>query len=269
MPEFGESDLLAALSPIKSYLDDIVVCGGWTLLIYRKWVLKDGGPLPMATLDLDLAVPPRVDVIERPVDELLTAAGYHVEYMGMDEPAVIYMKAGSPDIEFLTPRKGNRPPKPVTVQPGLQAEPLRFIEIVLDNTRRVDIPEAGLRVRVPTPEAYLYQKGLSFPRRNREEKKAKDLAYIFELLHNFPSLAKDLVNALPALCDRYPQKWFSTFRSNLEQFFSGEDAEGVKMVARQKPHPHDEMIRRDPTNGPGLFRRLIFTTLRDFMRSIA
>lgn len=172
MPEFDESDLLAALSPIKAYLDDIVVCGGWTLLIYRKWVLKDGGSLPMATLDLDLAVPPRVDVIKRPVDELLTEAGYRVEYVGMEYPAVIYMKRGSPDIEFLTPRRGDRPPKPVDVQPGLQAEPLRFLELVLDNTRRVEIPEAGLRVRVPTPEAYLYQKGLSFPRRNREEKKA-------------------------------------------------------------------------------------------------
>ncbi len=153
MADFGESDLLAALSPIKAYLDDIVVCGGWTLLIYRKWVLKDGGSLPMATLDLDLAVPKRVEVIERPLDELLTDAGYHVEYVGMDDPAIIYMKRGAPDIEFLTPRKGDRPPKPVKVQKGLQAEPLRFLEVVLDNTRAVEIPEGRFRVRVPTPEA--------------------------------------------------------------------------------------------------------------------
>jgi hypothetical protein len=157
----------------------------------------------------------------------------------------------------------------VNVQPGLQAEPLRFLEVVLDNTRAVDIPEAGLRVRIPTPEAYLFQKGLSFPRRNREEKKAKDLAYIFELLHNFPALARDIPTTLLALRERDAKKWFSTFQSNLAQFFSSEDAEGVRMVTRQKPHPHDEMILRDPTNGPSLFGRLVFATLQRFMHAIA
>ena len=37
MADFNESDLLSALTPIKAYLDDIVVCGGWTLQIYRKY----------------------------------------------------------------------------------------------------------------------------------------------------------------------------------------------------------------------------------------
>jgi hypothetical protein len=222
----------------------------------------------MATLDLDLAVPLRVEVKKRPVDELLTEAGYHVEYMGMEYPAVIYMKRGAPDIEFLTPRKGDRPPKPLNVQPGLQAEPLRFLEVVLDNTRTVDIPGAQLQVRIPTPEAYLYQKVLSFPRRNRAEKKAKDLAYIFEVLHSFPALAKDLPKSIKTLRARYPKKWFSTFRGNLADYFASEDADGIRMVADQKPHPHAEMVRRDATNGPGLFRRVVFSTLQDFIREL-
>lgn len=265
MPDFTESDLIVALQPIKAYLDEVVICGGWTLLIYRKWILSDNGPRPMATLDLDLAVPPYVEVVKRPLGDLLREAGFRANYTGMDYPAITYVKEGAPEIEFLTPMKGDRPPKPVEVQPGLQAEPLRYLEILLDNTLRVEIPKTGLRVRTPTAEAYLYQKGLSFPRRNREEKKAKDLAYMFELLHNFPDLAKGLPAGLERMRGSYRKKWFATFRGNLERYFPNRDGDGVGMVASQKPHPHDEMVRRDVTNGPGLFRQLVFSTFRDFL----
>lgn len=88
MPVFDERDLVAALEPIKPYLGDLVLCGGWTLLIYRRWVVRDGGPLPMATMDLDLAVPRRLGVVGRPVDLLLREAGFRENYIGMDEPTI-------------------------------------------------------------------------------------------------------------------------------------------------------------------------------------
>jgi len=36
-----ERDLAAALQPIRPYLGDLVLCSGWTLLIYRRWVVKE------------------------------------------------------------------------------------------------------------------------------------------------------------------------------------------------------------------------------------
>ncbi|HLY74412.1 MAG TPA: GSU2403 family nucleotidyltransferase fold protein [Planctomycetota bacterium] len=268
MPVFDERDLVAALQPIKPYLGDLVLCGGWTLLIYRRWVVMDGGPLPMATMDLDLAVSRRLDVVSRPVNELLREAGFRENYIGMDEPTITYVKEGAPEIEFLTPRSGNRPAHPVEVQRGLKADPLRFIEVILESTRTVTLRGMELRIRVPTPEAYLYQKGLSFPRRRDDAKKAKDLAYLFELLHNFPSLREDLPTKLGALRRRHPRGWFTTFKDNLNAFIPASGGEGVGMVADQRPHPFDAMLVRDPTNGPGLFKELVRGAFRTFLEQI-
>lgn len=268
MTEFTEQDLVAALRPIEPYLGDLVVCGGWTLFIYRKWVLKDEGPRPMSTMDIDFAVPARVGVHDRPIDELLKEAGFQTKFIGLDDPAVMYVKDGAPEIEFLTPRKGNREPKTVQIQPGLQAEPLRYLEVVLEDTRSVEIPDAGIRVRVPSPEAYFYQKGLTFPKRASEVKEAKDLAYLFELLCNYPELAKDLPAGIRRLRDRHPRTWFTTFKGNLDRYFPDVDGEGPRLVVGQRPHPHDEMVMKDVTNGPGLFRQLVFATFRDFLEKV-
>ncbi len=265
---FDESDLLAVLRPMEPYLDQIVVCGGWTLVLYRRWVLKDGGPLPMATMDLDLAVPAKVGVAGRTLDQLLLEAGFRENFIGREGPAISYIKEGAPEIEFLTPRKGDRPAKAIEVQPGLRAEPLRFLEVVLENTRLVEIPEAGLEVRVPTPEAYVYQKGLSFPRRRSEAKKAKDLAYLFELLKNFPALSSVLPQGLCRLRENYPARWFRTFKENLVSRFGDADAEGVDMVAGQRPHPHDAMVTEDPVNGAARFRRVVLEAFRVFLNAL-
>ena len=44
--EFSEKSLIAVLSPLGDYLREMVVCGSWTLFIYRHWVLKRGEVAP-------------------------------------------------------------------------------------------------------------------------------------------------------------------------------------------------------------------------------
>jgi hypothetical protein len=40
------------------------------------------------------------------------------------------------------------------------------------------------------------------------------------------------------------------------------------MVADQRPYPFDEMLMRDPTNGPGLFKELVRGAFRTFLEQI-
>ncbi len=268
MPVFDERDLAAVLQPLKPYLDKVVLCGGWTLLIYRRWVIKDDGPLPMATMDLDLAVPRNLPVETQPLDTILRNAGFEANFIGSEDPSITYIKEGAPEIEFITARSGNRPPKPIEVQPGLKADPLRFVEVLLENSRTVTVKDLKLRVRVPTPEAYCYQKGLTFTRRQHDDKKAKDLAYIFELLHNFPALTKDLTVKLKELRDRHPKSWFTTFKDNLSQYFPAAGGDGVEMVFSQRPHPYDDMLMKDVTNGPGIFRHTVRAAFRTLIEGL-
>jgi hypothetical protein len=45
-----------------------------------------------------------------------------------------------------------------------------------------------LIVQVPSPAAYIFQKGLSFTRRRDKQKAPKDLYYIFDILAGLPGI---------------------------------------------------------------------------------
>lgn len=166
--------LLKTLEILAPYLEDIVIVGGWVPLIHRHY-----GPIPsrhpsVRTMDIDVAIPRRLEDRGRPtIDELLISAGYSVQIYGSDIGAVKY-EASSPvaEIEFLTPEIG-RPGKPiVSVQSGLQAQALRYLQILLENANEINVNESlagqdfSLVIRVPSPGAFIYQKGLTLNNRH-------------------------------------------------------------------------------------------------------
>ena len=260
MPEeFGAKALVAALTPLGDYLERVVICGSWTLFIYRHWVLGKGDEAPVRTLDVDVAVPKKVPIVQKPLSKILESAGFKEDLSGEGDPPVSHFRLkGSPYLEFITPHKGNREQRTLEVQPGLTAQELRYLEIVLDTPRLVRIPGTRLEVRVVSPAAYLYQKGLSFVRRQKPAKKAKDLAYLFDLLHNLPELRAQALGELPALVGRHPATWHRTFRDNLHKYFSERNSEGVRLVESQQPHPYAQFLAEDPTNGTARFREAVF-----------
>ena len=92
---FNGDHLVAVLRPLAAYLDRIVLCGGWTLFIYRRWVLGQEGPLPLRTGDVDLAVAESLPVIGRSVEEALQEAGFHPEMYGTGKGVIHFEKEGS------------------------------------------------------------------------------------------------------------------------------------------------------------------------------
>lgn len=265
-PEFNERSLIATLRPLGDYLEQMVVCGSWTLFIYRHWILKKGDPAPVRTLDVDLAVPKKIPVVSEPLDKRLADAGFAEDIVGESRPPIVHFKLpGAPYLEFVTPYKGNRDQGTREVQRGVTAQELRYLEIVLDNYREAPIPGTRLRVRVTSPAAYLYQKGLSFVRRAKAEKKAKDLSYLFDLLYNLPELRADALRDFPDLVSRYPDKWYKTFQRNLEKYFPDTDGEGVALILAQKPDPYSDLVGQDATHGRSLFRQTVFRTFESLL----
>lgn len=235
---------LKTLVVLRDYLPNIVIGGGWVPLIYYHYVLGKTVE-PLMTRDIDLIVPRQVPIVgSKSIDQLLTEAGLKVELIGSGTPPVTCyegtMDGTDVEVEFLTHWQGRGGQAAARVQAGLTAQRLRYMAVLLDEPLLVEIPGLALRggsttVRVLSPGAYIFNKGLVFPRRTQEAKKAKDLYYIFDILANCPELRDQVVDDLAKMRTGYPSAWFRGFRQNLDISFAGVTSEGVRLVTSQRP----------------------------------
>jgi hypothetical protein len=81
----------------------------------------------------------------------------------------------------------------------------------------------------------VFQKGLTFVRRVKPVKKAKDLYYIFDLLTNRDKLYGQIIEDINSFKELYPEGWARQFKRNLQTHFSDGNAEGVHLVRSQRP----------------------------------
>lgn len=237
---------MRTLLALRDYLPHIVIGGGWVPLIYYHYLLEDTTLIPLMTRDIDLMVESEIPLTGlQTIDRLLVDSGLVVEYRSLDTPPItVYtgqIDGHEVEIEFLTHRHGNSSQAAIEVQPGLHAQTLRFISILIDNPIEVSINDPLLAdngpivVRVPSPAAYVYHKGLIFSRRDEPLKQSKDLYYIFDILINCPQLLGEIAADLPALSQKYPARWFRQFKANLARMFSDVDAPGLELLISQRP----------------------------------
>jgi len=241
-----KKSFLKTLWILKEYLPVIIVGGGWAPLIYYHYLVKDKSKEPIRTRDIDLFVKINVPVLgNRTVDQLLTDSGLESKFKSHDNPPVIHyqgdIEGDNVEIEFLTDRRGATGDSVIEVQKGLHAVPLRFVSIILENSIEVDIDDLlikgkhqPLKIRVPSPEAYIFHKGLIFDRRKEKTKKAKDLYYIFDILANCDMLHDGIINGIKDLKKEYPA-WFRSFERNLSECFRDLDSKGVSLISSQRP----------------------------------
>jgi len=233
------------LTILKDYLPDIVISGGWVPLMYYHYLLSKKAIEPLRTKDIDIVVPEKINKKGRTIDELLKEAGLKPTFKSLHTPPVISYEGNiegyEAEIEFLTHKRGAKEDTVIKVQKGLHAQSLRFICVLLENTIVVKIddflPTEGdiLRIRVPTPGAFIFNKGLIFTRRTRKVKKAKDLYYIFDILANCPELRKQIIDELSDFKNAYPISWSRRFLRNLRDHFLDITSEGVYLVQNQRP----------------------------------
>jgi hypothetical protein len=150
------------------------------------------------------------------------------------------------EIEFLTDQTGSREDIVLEVQKGLHAEALRYVSILIDNSLELTIDDVGtligsspIIVKVPTPAAYIFQKGLSFTRRRDKRKASKDLYYIFDILTGLPEIRDKILADFDTFSKKY-SGWFKKFLSNLNTYFKSPNAEGPLRIVEQRPagsHP--------------------------------
>ncbi len=274
MPKDFKAGFLKTLWILRDYLSEIVIGGGWVPLVYYHYLLADKSKEPIRTRDIDLMVHEKLPVIgSKTVNQLLSEAGLEAKFKSLETPPVICYEGNidgyEVEIEFLTHQKGAREDAVIEVQKGLKAQSLRFISISIDNTLEVEIDdfpvEDGLpllKVKVPSPGAYIFHKGLVFARRAREQKKAKDLYYIFDILANCPELKERIIAELKKLREAYPAGWFKTFKKNLKTYFSTITSDGVSLITGQRP------LTAFPNLNDEQFKQYVLGIFQEFIRQV-
>ena len=116
-------------------------------------------------------------------------------------------------LEFLVADRGRGRKSPCPVpQLGLNAQPLRFMDIAEDSAIRIE--KEGVSIRVPHPAAFALHKLLVVSRRTEAAKAERDLAAAVSILNLL--LAKDDTLVLRDLLRRFPKTWIKTIYQTLE-----------------------------------------------------
>ena len=238
--------LFKTLVVLREYLPEIVVGGGWAPFLYHRYLFRGDKREPIFTRDIDMMVRPTVPLIgTKTIDKVLLEAGFETVFKSIGNPPLIHYQGRidgvDVEIEFLTDLTGSETDLVKKVQPDLHAEALRYISLVLENVTVLTIegiPEAEemepMFVRVPTPAAYLFHKGLVYRRRRDQRKSYKDLYYIFDILTGCGDLRDLIVKDLVCLSTKY-QGWFRQFVNNLDTDFADPESDTVLGVVGQRP----------------------------------
>lgn len=267
--------LFKVIDILKDYLPQVVFAGGWAPLIYYHYLLHDKDRFPLLTQEFDLMVHERIRVVDETIDHLLSAAGLHAEPRDSSPHPAFYftgeVEGHSVEIEFFTPMVGQGSDRAIKVQSGLQALPLRYADILLSRPTDVVIDDHPLSTKaklvsimVPSPAAFIFNKGLTYTRRQREIKKAKDLYYIFDILARCPELRGQILEELSQLkqLNNAYGKWFASFRKIMREAFQEVGSREIGMVCDQKPPQAFESMNDDQ------FRQYVFGTFAEFIEEL-
>ena len=162
-------DLFIELCSVGFFKESVLI-GTWAIIFYRAIYRI----IPQAyTSDVDLAVrllQKKQTVVD--LEEVFRRLGYtsNVVTGGLQK----FFRLGY-DVEFIVHDRRLKKEKDVVMIPewNINAQPLPFIRLLLENTQKVYTE--NYYIRVPIPEAFFFHKLIIAQRRQREEKRRKDL----------------------------------------------------------------------------------------------
>jgi hypothetical protein len=163
-------ELFIELCSVGFFKESILI-GTWAITFYRAIY----NVIPQAyTSDIDLAVQllqNKKMVVKVDLEEVFRRLGYtsNLATGGLQR----FFRLGY-DVEFLVHDRRLKG-KDVIMIPewNINAQPLPFIRFLLENTQK--IYTENYYVRIPIPEAFFFHKLIISQRRQREEKRTKDL----------------------------------------------------------------------------------------------
>jgi hypothetical protein len=191
-------------------LDGVVIVGSWCVLFYESYFNTPDYRSSIRTRDLDIAIPvpprfrPGVDLAD-----LLGKLGFVVDFRGRDG----YVRFLHPDliVEFLVPERGRGMNKPMDLPTlGINAQPLRFLDLLLHDT--ISVPFQSVNVRLPHPTNFALHK-LMISARRHSDKSERDREQALAVVRALRACDQD--TRLRSTFERLPAKWRGQIRNVL------------------------------------------------------
>jgi len=246
LPEAGtlEKEFYRILEDLRQYLPDLVLVGGWVPFVYVRHVWKRKRARVVTTADVDFGVPGGTRTTPgKTVFETLSSRNYGERRLdsGRLWPVVLY-KDGRIPVEFLADSTADM--KAITAFLGTQVyvNRLERLDFLLKERFTVRSVKGTDGLFCPRPSRFLIHKLITFPEREEDFKKAKDLMYSYFILRHHPDIA-GLMNEIRAFREEMD---FSLIVKNLDLYFARLTSRGCLWV--EKENGSDEFIpevRRD------------------------
>lgn len=193
-------------------LKDVILIGSWCMSFYRDYFSSVAYSPSIKTRDIDFLVPrPGAVRSKADIPELMKDIGFIKGFRGREG----YLVLEHPDlaIEFLVPEKGRGTDKPVFLPYlGLNAQALRFLELLSRNTIRMKIDDFSLMM--PHPVNFALHKLIISKRRRDKDKSAKDREAALGVLRTL--IQKKKGHFIRNVFRSLPVKWQRTVLKELE-----------------------------------------------------
>ncbi|MBU1007399.1 MAG: nucleotidyltransferase domain-containing protein [Candidatus Omnitrophica bacterium] len=193
-------------------LKDLIVIGSWSIYFYKYYFKSKAYSTYIRTKDIDFLVPiPLKFQKETNIFELVKDLGFLERYRGSKG----YIQLEHPDlsIEFLVPERGRGEDKPYSIsQLSINAQPLRFLDFLIENT--ISVNAEGLHIKLPHPAAYALHKFIIFKRRSKVEKRDRDIEGALRVFNELVRHKKHI--EIRYIFKRMHKKWQQKILDNLK-----------------------------------------------------
>lgn len=210
------SEFLRSIGPWRKH---VVIGGGYALIIYKLYLADRGvGYPPVGTRDLDSLISRRIpEASEKSIAKHLIEGGFKLVFKDLNDPAteayVREINGVEVEIEFLTSDDARHNKDRNVAIAGVVAQPLPYLKQSLANVIEFST-FGGEKGKVVSPHAWIFHKGLTFPKRSDKVKIYKDLYGIWYAATQLQGFSELALADLKTLAKENPP-WFKTFQENI------------------------------------------------------
>jgi hypothetical protein len=194
----------------NGFSEHLVLIGSWAEYMYMVADILPDYEANIRTLDVDFLVKnlrkpnPPVNIISLAKDE-----GFFIEEDCLTSVTKLLSSDGF-EVEFLIAQKGKGEHFALKTNLGVTAQALRHLELL--NTNTLTIEYLGIKISIPTPEAFVLHKMII--NSERKEKIEKDQLVINRM---YKHLNKDKFNELQQTLTKREQRAVKNYLDNIIQ----------------------------------------------------
>ena len=195
----------------QGILNHVIIIGSWCIYFY-KFYFKRKTPIiaSLRTRDVDFFVPEPTSINKKiDLPDILKHLGFIVDFRGEKG----YMRLVHPAffIEFLVPERGRHIDKPYSLPFGVNAQRLRFLDML--SLKTIQIKVKDIKLTLPHPSCFLLHKIIIFKRR-KQEKQSKEMEQIRRLIRFLEEVKQ--MDSLKEIYFKIHPKWRKRIINNLK-----------------------------------------------------